>query len=504
MPGQRGPVPVLDDARDITKEILKALDVHSTIHTAQVFPNVPQAALKAALDRLASRSMVVYDTHDTEIPTLSSEGKSIVQGGSHEYKVWDAVRQRGKLGLKELPNVVGAEIAKIGQGNAFKLKWIGKDSSNNLIPIVEEVQDHTRELLQKVESRQFEDAAVRKAIPDLRKRKLCSMTKIFNYTAKKGPKFATEMAVEATDLTADMIADGSWQTANFKGYNFRALGAAQNSGALHPLNKVRAEFRQIFFNQGFVEMPTNRIVETSFWNFDALFVPQQHPARDIQDTFFVSDPPKGDMPRDDPFAEASMEQMEGESRKLYATPEQRRKTPRNYEEYWENIRAVHENGAFGSIGYRYPWDPSEARRLVLRTHTTAISTWCLHRLAEDPRPARYFSIDRVFRNESVDATHLAEFHQVEGVIADFGLTLGGLMKFLENFFGQLGITNLRFKPAYNPYTEPSMEVFGYHIGLKKWVEIGNSGMFRPEMLEPMGLPPDLRVYGFGLSLERPT
>jgi len=140
----------------------------------------------------------------------------------------------------------------------------------------------------------------------------------------------------------------------------------------------------------------------------------------------------------------------------------------------------------------------------LRTHTTAISTYMLHKLALDPRPARYFSIDRVFRNETVDQTHLAEFHQVEGVIADWGLTLGGLIGFMEVFFGKMGITNLRFKPAYNPYTEPSMEIFSYHDGLGKWVEIGNSGMFRPEMLEPMGLPKDMRIYGWGLSLERPT
>ena len=140
----------------------------------------------------------------------------------------------------------------------------------------------------------------------------------------------------------------------------------------------------------------------------------------------------------------------------------------------------------------------------MRTHTTAVSAYCLHRLAANPRPARYFSIDRVFRNETVDATHLAEFHQIEGVIADYGLTLGGLMDFLGKFFTKLGISNLRFKPAYNPYTEPSMEVFGYHQGLGKWVEIGNSGMFRPEMLLAMGLPAELRCYGFGLSLERPT
>ena len=128
----------------------------------------------------------------------------------------------------------------------------------------------------------------------------------------------------------------------------------------------------------------------------------------------------------------------------------------------------------------------------------------LHKLSLNPRPAKYFSIDRVFRNESVDATHLAEFHQVEGVIADYNLTLGELMGFMEEFFGRMGIYKLRFKPAYNPYTEPSLEIFSYHDGLRKWVEIGNSGMFRPEMLLPMGLPQDLRIFGFGLSLERPT
>jgi phenylalanyl-tRNA synthetase alpha chain len=125
-------------------------------------------------------------------------------------------------------------------------------------------------------------------------------------------------------------------------------------------------------------------------------------------------------------------------------------------------------------------------------------------ITKRPPPARYFSIDRVFRNEAVDATHLCEFHQVEGVIADYGLTLGGLMEFMDNFFGKMGLNNLKFKPAYNPYTEPSLEIFNFHDGLNKLVEIGNSGMFRPEMLEAMGLPPDLRVYGFGLSLERPT
>jgi len=131
----------------------------------------------------------------------------------------------------------------------------------------------------------------------------------------------------------------------------------------------------------------------------------------------------------------------------------------------------------------------------------------LYRLAQNGfKPKKYFSIDRVFRNEAMDATHLAEFHQIEGLVADYNLSLANLMGIIAAFYERLGIprSNLRFKPAYNPYTEPSMEIFSYHAGLKKWVEIGNSGVFRPEMLLPMGLPPGVSVIAWGLSLERPT
>ncbi|KAF2405271.1 phenylalanyl-tRNA synthetase-like protein alpha chain [Trichodelitschia bisporula] len=505
MPGTRGPAPVppplpVADTASTTQKVLDLLSSTPEIKTDEALPGVQQQDVKAALDRLASRAMVEYDTKESERVLLTKEGALIAASGSHEFKVWEAVKSKGRLPMKELGNEVG-ESAGVGQGKAMRNKWIKKEGEF-LVSVVESVQDTARELLAQIqESKATPDA---KTLADLKKRKLVTVGKVISYVARKGPKYAREIPVEVTDITADMLASGAWQTANFKPYNFKALGGGQNPGALHPLNKVRAEFRNIFFNQGFVEMPTNHFVDSGFWNFDALFVPQQHPARDMQDTFFISDPPRADRPRPDPHAEEAMAAMEESSRKLFAEPTPRPTKPRNYQEYWDGVRAVHEKGAFGSIGYRYNWSEDECLRLVLRTHTTAISTWVLHRLAEDPRPARYFSIDRVFRNESVDATHLAEFHQVEGVIADFGLTLGGLMKFLEDFFSKLGIEDLRFKPAYNPYTEPSMEIFGYHIGLGKWVEIGNSGMFRPEMLEPMGLPPNMRVYGFGLSLERPT
>lgn len=221
-------------------------------------------------------------------------------------------------------------------------------------------------------------------------------------------------------------------------------------------------------------MPTNNWVESSFWNFDSLFQPQQHPARDAHDTFFLSSPANA-----------------------LSLPEK----------YLNEVKQVHTSGGFGSVGWRYDWKEEEARKNILRTHTTAVSARMLYALANDKdgfKPKKYFSIDRVFRNEALDATHLAEFHQMEGLIADYDLTLGNLIGVLRDFFGRLGITQLRFKPAYNPYTEPSMEVFSYHEGLKKWVEIGNSGVFRPEMLLAMGLPSNVRVIAWGLSLERPT
>ncbi|KAF2875821.1 tRNA synthetases class II core domain (F)-domain-containing protein [Massariosphaeria phaeospora] len=503
--GTRGPVPVPLESQDrnLTQEILDLLDTKPTLQSSDDFPAISQAEIKAALDRLASRSMVEYQSHDSEQAILTPEAESIVAEGSHEYKVWDAVRQAGKIPIKELPKIVGTDTAKVGQGNAFKNKWVKKDG-DSLVLVADEVKDSTRELLRGIqETKTLSDA---KVLNDLKKRKLVTVGKVITYTVSKGPKYAKEIPVEVTDLTAEMIASGAWESANFKPYNFNALGASQDAGALHPLMKVRQEFRNIFFSQGFVEMPTSHFVDSGFWNFDALFVPQQHPARDMQDTFFISDPPKADKPRADPDTEATLSAMEAGSRRLFASPDKQSEQtkPRDYEQYWKNIKEVHQEGGFGSRGYRYPWSEDESLRLVLRTHTTAVSTWVLHRLSEDPRPARYFSIDRVFRNETVDATHLAEFHQIEGVIADFGLTLGGLMRFLEDFFAKMGLENLRFKPAYNPYTEPSMEIFGFHKGLNRWLEIGNSGMFRPEMLEPMGLPKDMRVYGFGLSLERPT
>jgi phenylalanyl-tRNA synthetase alpha chain len=289
--------------------------------------------------------------------------------------------------------LVGQAVAKVGQGNAFKNKWIKKDG-DEFVSTTATVTDHTAETLRQVEKTRTVDDA--KLLADLRKRQLVRTIKVITYQVSKGPKYAKEMPVEVTDLTADMLANEAWKSASFKAYNFKALGASQNAGALHPLNKVRKEFRDIFFNMGFIEMPTAKYVETGFWNFDALYVPQQHPARDLQDTFFISDPPKADVPRIDPIAERDLEVMEASTKRLYQTEKKHDIKPRDYKSYWEDIKKVHQDGAFGSIGYRYPWTADESLRLVLRTHTTAVSAYVLHRLAEDPRPGKAVTAARIF------------------------------------------------------------------------------------------------------------
>lgn len=166
---------------------------------------------------------------------------------------------------------------------------------------------------------------------------------------------------------------------------------------------------------------------------------------------------------------------------------------------------MHEEGDDQSIGWRYNWSRDEARKNIFRTHTTAVSSRMLYKLAREGfKPSKYFSVDRVFRNETLDKTHLAEFHQVEGLVCGYNLGLQHLMGVIREFFRKIGITKIRFKPAYNPYTEPSMEIFCFHPQLGKEIEIGNSGIFRPEMLRPMGLPENCQVIAWGLSLERPT
>lgn len=461
---------------DLNEQILQFLEANSTLDSLKFSTeqNIDHQKVVGAIKSLQiNEGLVEVEQKTHKEFKLNSEAEEIVDKGSHEANIFAKIPDDGMLHveLMKLPN------AKLGFSKAIANGWIALDKKHSDGPKVTKkmptVEDSVQVVLKKLKALELTDVP-EKAIQDLKKRKLVAEQTINSFRVTKGSNFTTKLVKLEVDLTPEMLHNNSWKDIKFKELNINAQGVMPSSGHLHPLLKVRTEFRKIFLEMGFTEMPTNNFIENSFWNFDALFVPQKHPARDAQDTFFISDPASCD------------------------------KFPADY---LERVKNAHINGQnCGSQGYQYDWKMEETQKNVLRTHTTAVSARMLYKLAQQKefKPAKFFSIDKVFRNETLDATHLAEFHQIEGVIADKNLSLGELIGVFKVFFSKLGMTDLRFKPAYNPYTEPSLEIFAFHKGLKKWVEVGNSGVFRPEMLLPMGLPKDVIVFGWGLSLERPT
>eukprot|EP00927_Polykrikos_kofoidii_P070828 TRINITY_DN67207_c0_g1_i1.p1 TRINITY_DN67207_c0_g1~~TRINITY_DN67207_c0_g1_i1.p1 ORF type:complete len:522 (-),score=120.24 TRINITY_DN67207_c0_g1_i1:174-1688(-) len=403
---------------------------------------------------------------------LTAEGERYRNEGAPEVKVFNKVlAANGSATQKSLEEELGVDTAKVGVSAAMKNKWISVEKATKTLSatcktVEDEVQNDLKSL----------DNLAKDKADALKKRKLAAATSLTIYAVEKTAKFSVSAKKAVADITKEMLEKGTWAETNFKALNLtNASGAPCHGGHLHPLSKVRTEIRNVLTLMGFEEMKTNQWVESSFWNFDSLFQPQQHPARDAHDTFFIDSPSRAqDLPAD----------------------------------YLSRVKEMHERGGKGSIGWRYEWSEDEARKNILRTHTTSVSARTLYKLGQEYQatgvftPKKYFSIDRVFRNETLDATHLAEFHQVEGFVADRNLGLGHLIGVLKEFFARVGISKLRYKPAYNPYTEPSMEIFGFHPILKKWIEVGNSGVFRPEMLMPMGLPEDVSVVAWGIGLER--
>lgn len=263
-----------------------------------------------------------------------------------------------------------------------------------------------------------------------------------------------------TTLTSDLILSGQWQQANLKPYDIQAEVPDVAYGRPTILTQCIQRIRDIFLNMGFDEM-SGSIVESAFWNFDALFTPQDHPAREVQDTFYLANPQTLPLPEDADLI--------------------------------QRVRQVHETHYGGQ------WTEAEASRAILRAHTTTSTAQRLYQL--QGQDGKYFSIERVFRNETVDRTHLAEFHQIEGVVIGELLSVRTLMGYLTYFYERLGFTDLKFKPTYNPYTEPSLEVLAYHAPSGGYIEVGNSGLFRQEMLEPLGCGHKSTV-AWGLGLER--
>jgi len=274
-----------------------------------------------------------------------------------------------------------------------------------------------------------------------------------------------EVKKERNLLTSDDFRSGAWQEMTLRPYDVSLPAETVRPAKVHPLRKIIDQTRRAYLELGFEEV-VSPMVESSFWNFDALFQPQDHPARDMQDTFYMDEPATTDLPEDANLV--------------------------------DQVRRAHEDGGdTGSEGWGYRWSPERARQIVLRTHTTASTIRALTRNPEPPMKA--FCVGWVCRNETMSYKHLPVFHQVDGIVIDKNASLASLLGTLEAFYKKMGFKQVKFKPAFYPYTEPSVDVVVYLESRRKWIEMGGSGIFRPEVTEPLGCKHPVMAWGLGME-----
>ncbi|MBN2445828.1 MAG: phenylalanine--tRNA ligase subunit alpha [Phycisphaerae bacterium] len=447
-----------------------------------------QAQIAAACTMLQEAGYVKIEETRFDELRLGPDGQAALTQPLPERAVIGVLAaQGGTCILTDVPNHCDLNSGEVGQS----LRWLGqrgwaKKDRDTLV-----LSDAGRSAIDGTEP----DEALIKALagdrvaraPDLEKEGIDVSAALALLSKRKGMlviKERTDRFVTITDkgrqllasgatgrdsvtqLTPELLSDGGWRNVDLRTYDVTLAAKKIYPGKTHPFQRIQDQVRRVFFEMGFEEI-TSPWVESSFWDFDALFQPQDHPARDMQDTFYVAKPNHCRLPD---------------------------------EKLVESVRQTHETGGdTGSTGWQYRWSRDLAHKPVLRTHTTAATIRALAR-HNGGKPGKYFIIGPVFRRETVDYKHLPVFHQVDGIVVHPKASLATLIGTLTAFYRKMGFPKIRVVPSFFPYTEPSAEVHLYMESRKNWVEMGGSGIFRPEVTLPMGVTD--RVLAWGLGLDR--
>ncbi len=441
-----------------------------------------------AVQWLQNKDLVTIKENIIEAIELDVNGAEYVKKGLPERRLLYALAKTSKLSSEEiikqadiapdelnicigtLKKMVAIEISKGPKGLMISLteqgkKLLTKDMLeeqflNNKFPMEsDKLTDEDRFA--------FNNLLKRKNIikKDIQKDRIINPTEI-GLKVQKLCGSTTKDSIEK--LTPKMLKTGSWKGKQFRNYDIQINVPQITGGKRHFVNQAKNYAKKIWLELGFKEMK-GPIINTSFWNFDALFTAQDHPVRDLQDTFYLKNPAKGSLP----------------TKQLVA-----------------GVKAAHEKGGnTGSRGWEYDWNPEEAKKNVLRTHTTVLSALTLAKLRKEKLPAKFFSFGRCYRNEAIDWSHLFEFNQTDGIVIDENANFRHLLGYLKEFFKKMGFDKARFRPAHFPYTEPSVEIDVYHPVHKKWIELGGAGMFRPELIIPL-LGKDIPVLAWGPGFDR--
>ncbi len=439
----------------------------------------PETATRAAFELDESGLLAVRDCEE-ETVSLTEEGAEYVREGLPELRLYAAALDAGAAdGSVPLGDVLSeaaldGDAVDIALAN-FARKGYGEVESGHVTVDGDAGPESDRERLA------LEALAADESVPDeqvlerldgrgLVERNTSTVREV--RLTDDGVTALTDgvEAAETVDrITAKLLTSGEWRDVEFEEYKVTADAEDITHGKEHILRQTANRVKDVLVGMGFTEMAGPH-ADAQFWINDCLFMPQDHPARTHWDQFDLDSPGQ-----------------------IQALPE----------ELVERVRSAHLDGVGpDGEGYHSPWDTDVAKSLDLRGHTTSLSMRYLSGYQEgdlEP-PERYFSVEKVYRNDTLDPTHLLEFFQIEGWVLAEELSARDLMGTFTEFYRQFGITDLEFKPHYNPYTEPSFELFGTHPETGELVEVGNSGIFREEVRQPLGVEAD--VMAWGLSLER--
>lgn len=431
---------------------------------------------------LANKKLTELEKHEQEFIILDENGKKYAKQGLPEKNLLKEIETNEKT-LSELQKTLSKEeinisigllkkksainTTKKGEELAISITEIGKNILKTTTPEQEILTKKFPLELNKITQKEkttIDELLKRKNI--LKKEKKTSWTAKLTNEGKKIAEQATNNTKKYTDkLTSQILKTGQWKNAEFRAYDIKSKVPTATYGKKHFVNEAVDYIRKIWLELGFEEMDGNH-VQSAFWDLDSLFVPQDHPAREMQDTFYLEKKSKID------------------------------KT------IMKKVKEVHENGGnTGSKGWQTKYSEEIASETLLRTHTTVISAQKISQLKREDLPKKFFIVNKVYRNEALDWKHLFEFNQVEGIVIDPEANLAMLKGYLKEFFQKMGYLDVRIRPAHFPYTEPSAEVEVFHQNKKQWVEMGGCGIFRPEVTKTL-LGFECPVLAWGLGMER--
>jgi len=462
---------------------LQRLDGRAGVSDIAQRAGVDQATVMRAALTLTQHGLVKMREEKSSRAVLTREGLGYVRDGLPERRMLVALASCGPEPVDE----VAARAALNGEQVQIALAWLRRKGWAEFLKREDKTVLGITEQGGAAISRKFADEVLLERLaarghrvdeipPDLREalntlverklvgieeeaRRELELTELGNQALALG----VELVEEVSELTHELLVSGRWREVKLRRYDVVAPGAPVHPGKVHPQQQIIDEFREILPEMGFVEIKSN-LVESEFWNFDALFQAQDHPAREIHDSLSLSRPERTKLP----------------SPALV-----------------KRVAAAHERGVAGSTGWGYKFNIGVSQKPVLCSQTTAAT---VRYLASHPDPpVKVFCINRVYRHEKIDYKHLAEFYQAEGIVMDPRLTLRDMLGYLKQIMVKLGLPKIRFRPGYFPYTEPSVEADVYFPEKREWLEVLGAGMFRPELLHPLGIRYPVLAWGIGFS-----